>query len=1459
MECVYLAVAVGHVTGCCEEWTLLSGAGAEVGLRLLSCSSLEALQLLWKMMMMMMKNMIAAVFLLLFQTLHCSAQPVLLIYNAHENRCLGNNLQVLEVCDPQNPGQQFRWTSENRIFNVAEKKCLGTENKTEGSKLQWYQCDADSDLQKWECENNSLFGLKNESLYLSIQDYSNSPIVSSVPGEKGKWTLHGMTDSICSHLYEELYTLKGNALGRPCHFPFLYNDKWYTNCTTEGRSPNLPWCAVESEYEPNQLWGYCPTQLIVNELWRKSPLTDVYYQVNEGTALTWYQARKSCQQQGGDLLSITEPHEQTFISGLTDSTGPVLWTGLNSLDALSGWRWVNGQPLHYLKWLSGQPSSLPGYSCGVLDQSHDSGWSTAVCSERHGYICQRGLITPTVPPVVHTGSCHSPWISYSGHCYLLSRTKRTWLEARDSCRREGGDLLSILNIEEQSFTITQLGYAKTDELWIGFNDLKTNMLFEWSDHSRVPYVLWDVNEPSNNVAIKEDCVMMRGEEGKWADQICQNKYGYICKKKAQSESDTYITNPVCKPGWVRYGNYCYLTGSGRQTFEEAKQMCENAGSYLADVTNSVENAFLVSLIGAQPEKHFWIGLSNQEDQSTFEWTNNMKVPFTHFNHGMPGGKQGCVGMTTGVLAGLWDVLSCTNAEKYICKQKAERVITTLPPATTPAVSCSPGWNPLTNRDFCFKVYEVEHSQQKTWSEALDFCRELGGDLLSLHSANDIKTEHRTYYPLDAWIGYSIQDPSVGFTWSDGSSSSYESWDKGEPNNEYSMEKCVILTFYTWLKKERWNDVHCEDRKHWYCEIRKGVTPKEVTHTSKTYNKTDDGWIIFKDNQYYIDEGFDVPMAKARSFCKHRHGDLVAINDEEERVFLWQLIKQKFVDFFIGLRIDLDKSLSWMDGSPVVFQAWQQNQPAFVSDDEHCVKMNFRQGRWANVNCGDNENFICKRRGSVSASATAAPTEPPTGGCPSGWVKFQKKCYKIGLDLKTWTEARSYCKSLGGNLASITDRLQQVFLTSKMDNANIPDLWHGLNNLGNLRLRWTDGSDFLYTDWAKGADNDVQWDHIWGRSYIVHSKPHTCGAMGGGQREELGKWVTKDCNYTSGYICSRNIDQSLQAESPTEVSNTYIKLGNSFYKIVQTNMTWAEAQSYCEAEGAKLASIRDAFTQSYIELQTYKVGQPLWIGLNSMETHGSFQWIDKWHLNMERWDSNEPTLDYPCVYVNVGGMWKTAQCNQTLYSLCKKSTEIPPAPPAQYLGLCPEPAEDEPKMTWLPYKGHCYAFVKRSVQWTKASRMCMARGANLVSILDPMEAKFLQNYLRLFANDYSDYWIGIFKNHAGHWLWVDQSVVEYYNIRQYTASYEFRDVQEMEASLDCAVVSARSLEWGKRHCEDHSPFICKIPKVVVPPTKMASTGEDKLHGPFTGVSVVLVIVVLFVLAGMSYIYHKWSKR
>ena len=60
-------------------------------------------------------------------------------------------------------------------------------------------------------------------------------------------------------------------------------------------------------------------------------------------------------------------------------------------------------------------------------------------------------------------------------------------------------------------------------------------------------------------------------------------------------------------------------------------------------------------------------------------------------------------MTTGMQAGLWDVVSCSNREKYICKKRAEGVsMTTMATTPSPTASCPDGW---VNKDpkFCTKV------------------------------------------------------------------------------------------------------------------------------------------------------------------------------------------------------------------------------------------------------------------------------------------------------------------------------------------------------------------------------------------------------------------------------------------------------------------------------------------------------------------------------------------------------------------------------------------------------------------------------------------------------------------------------------------------------------------------------------------------------------------------------------
>lgn len=51
------------------------------------------------------------------------------------------------------------------------------------------------------------------------------------------------------------------------------------------------------------------------EYWNKHATTGVNYQLNTESALTWHQAEASCKQQIASLLSITDPHEQAYITG----------------------------------------------------------------------------------------------------------------------------------------------------------------------------------------------------------------------------------------------------------------------------------------------------------------------------------------------------------------------------------------------------------------------------------------------------------------------------------------------------------------------------------------------------------------------------------------------------------------------------------------------------------------------------------------------------------------------------------------------------------------------------------------------------------------------------------------------------------------------------------------------------------------------------------------------------------------------------------------------------------------------------------------------------------------------------------------------------------------------------------------------------------------------------------------
>ncbi|XP_061134384.1 macrophage mannose receptor 1-like [Syngnathus typhle] len=137
--------------------------------------------------------------------------------------------------------------------------------------------------------------------------------------------------------------------------------------------------------------------------WLDNPTDNFCYQMISQPTKTWQKAQAECKRLEGDLLSITDSHEQGFIQSIAKvlmGDDVSLWLGANASIEGDGGKWADGSPFSYLHSSAGD---VEGGKClSLLTGSSD--WKRDKCDNMKGYVCKkRGKGKTAKPQLPHDG------------------------------------------------------------------------------------------------------------------------------------------------------------------------------------------------------------------------------------------------------------------------------------------------------------------------------------------------------------------------------------------------------------------------------------------------------------------------------------------------------------------------------------------------------------------------------------------------------------------------------------------------------------------------------------------------------------------------------------------------------------------------------------------------------------------------------------------------------------------------------------------------------------------------------------------------------------------------------------------------------------------------------------------------------------------------------------------------
>ncbi|XP_073715944.1 C-type lectin BpLec-like [Misgurnus anguillicaudatus] len=147
-----------------------------------------------------------------------------------------------------------------------------------------------------------------------------------------------------------------------------------------------------------------------------------------------------------------------------------------------------------------------------------------------------------LPNQCNVDGFNNDWYKVDNYCVKYFRRPLNFTDAENSCRRKvpGGHLVSVHNFgaNYDLLSIVRKMNPKNLRMWLGGYEILQSGKFLWMDGSFWDYEAWTPGEPRHIYSSKEECVEMNWKgSGKWNDDSCSNRKGYICAFKHKGIMD----------------------------------------------------------------------------------------------------------------------------------------------------------------------------------------------------------------------------------------------------------------------------------------------------------------------------------------------------------------------------------------------------------------------------------------------------------------------------------------------------------------------------------------------------------------------------------------------------------------------------------------------------------------------------------------------------------------------------------------------------------------------------------------------------------------------------------------------------------------------------------------------------------------------------------------------------------